>query len=95
MTVSPLPQSPESFLTALFSFLTLLPEWGPCMELGVLVGSPPLPTRVSICCIELCCANLIYRHEVEGKSWEGRESLDLQVGFFNLEKKNTVELCNV
>lgn len=68
VTVSPLPQSPESFLTALFSFLTLLPEWGPCMELSVLVGSPPLPTHISICCIELYRANLIYRHEVEGKS---------------------------
>lgn len=90
-------QSSTSFLTALFSFLTLLPEWGPCMELSVLVGSPPLPTHVFICCIELYCANLIYRHEVEGKSWGvgGGESFNLQVGFFNLERKNTVELCNV
>lgn len=87
-------QSSTSFLTALFSFLTLLPERGPCMALSVLVGSPSLPTHVSICCIELYCANLIYRHEVEGKSWWG-ERFDLQVGFFILERKNTVELCNI
>lgn len=43
MTISPLPQSPESFLIVLFSFLTVLPEWGACMELSVPVGSPPLP----------------------------------------------------
>lgn len=73
MTVSPLPQSPESFLTALFSFLSLLPEWGPCMELSVLVGSPPLPIRTPTRCIEQCCANLVHRHEVEGKSWERGE----------------------
>lgn len=42
---SPLPQSPESFLTSPFSFLTLIPEWGPCMELSVLVGSPLIPSH--------------------------------------------------
>lgn len=47
MTISPLPQSPESFPIILFSFLTLLPEWGACMELSVPVGSPPFPIHAS------------------------------------------------
>lgn len=64
----PLPQSPESFLTSPFSFLTLSPEWGSCMEL-VLVGSPRLPSHLPPSCgFEWPLADSAHRHGVKGEA---------------------------
>lgn len=83
--VQPLPQSPESFQTSPFNFLTLSLERGPCVELGVLVGSLLLPSQPP----SLSGLRLILPTGTEWReSLELAESLDHHLGFYYVEKKH-------
>lgn len=83
----------ESFLTALFSFLSLLLNGVPAWSSACLRVHYHSQFMSPTCCIERCCANRVHRHEVEGKSQERGEP-GLHLGFIHLEKKNTVGLWN-
>lgn len=76
--------------------LTLLPEWGPCAELGLHVGSPPLPIRISHLVgnsVLILSAGVKWK-----KSLGAGESLDLHPAFcfffFLIWRKNSIDLYN-
>ena len=89
VTAGPLPQSPELFVTTLFSILTAPPKWAPRVELNVLVGSLPLLVHVSHLSYYTGCAHLIHKQEVDKKPWDRGEpwSPSRFCFIFNLEEK--------
>lgn len=78
VAISPLPQSPESFLISR-SASSPFSLGGPCLELSVLVGSL-LQFMPHICCIEGYCVDLVCRQKWGESLGEG-ESLGLHLCF--------------
>lgn len=73
VTFSPLPQSPESFLTTPFCVLTLVPERVPvwiCVCVWFLRSPPSCPTPAIM---NRFCTDLVHGYGVEGRSWERGE----------------------
>ncbi|CAI9162864.1 unnamed protein product [Rangifer tarandus platyrhynchus] len=74
VTASPLPQSPELFVTTLFSILTAPPKWAPCVELNLLWVYCHSWLTSPTCRIKWYFAHLIHNHDVDEKPWDMGET---------------------